>query len=269
MPSGKPWRIDRAGYDRLLSLPNSGWGWEFKRRDPALHDAYRRAGRRQLFRGRREDGAMIVRLNQRCFIAEEHGLHFLPNPALSALETTPFWLPEVLSASFDATFEIEKRVCASRERFRWDELPGDKHILIAPGRRQKLLIEAPGYAAQLALDGAGLPVPQAVYFSLKLGAGALVGKNLRHVEDFARLCVGLSPCCKPLRGMSPEKLRDAIIALDGALANIPRRAIAEAIFGENNIGDSWDEGDESYKKRTKRLVEKGFELMRAGYRKLL
>tara|TARA_B100000614_G_scaffold188033_1_gene169015 strand:- start:1283 stop:2158 length:876 start_codon:yes stop_codon:yes gene_type:complete len=263
------WDEDRADYDRLLALPYTGWSWEYMRRNPFLKAARRRAGAVRAFKGLRPDGSVLFRLNQRCYVAERFGLHFLPNPALSAFDVTPFWLPEVMSASFDAALQIETRLKTGGPLLRWDEIPGEKHFLVAPGRREKLVIEAPGYAAQLALDSNALPVPQAVYFSLTLGAGQLVGKHLREVEEFARVCHGATGGHKRLRGLSPEKLRDAIIALDGELAGVPRRRIASAIFGENLVAEDWDGGVNSYKQRTKRLVDKGLSLMRYGYKKLL
>ena len=263
------WDHTRSGYDRLLTLPYTGWSWEYVRRNPVLKEARRRAGAVRAFKGKRPDGSVLFRLNQRCYVAEQFGLHFLPNPERSAFETTPFWLPEVMSASFDAAHEIEKRLKTGGPLLRWNDIPGEKHFLITPGRREKLVIEAPGYAAQLALDSDALPIPQAVYFSLKLGAGQLVGKHLREVEEFARVCHGLGARHKPLRGLSPEKLRDAIIALDGELAGVPRRRIASAIFGEHLVAEDWDGGVNSYKQRTKRLVDKGLSLMRYGYKKLL
>lgn len=263
------WDQDSSGYDRLLTLPYTGWSWELIRRDPLLINAHRRTGAVRAFKAKRPDGSMMFRLNQRCYIAEQFGLHFIPDPALSAFETIPFWIPEVMSASFDAAFEIETRLKTGRPLLRWDEIPGEKHFLVTPGRREKLIIEAPGYAAQLALDNHALPIPQAVYFSLKLGAGQLVGKNLREVEEFARVCHGLASRHKPLRGLSPEKLRDTIIALDGELAGVPRRQIASAIYGNRLVASDWDTGVNSYKQRTKRLVDKGLALMRYGYKKLL
>lgn len=263
------WRVNIEAYDRLLSLPGSGWAWEFKRRDPALKKARRCARAVRAHAAMRADGSIIYRLNQRCHAAEKFGLHFIPDPALSAFDTTPFWLPETMSASFDAVVESEFLAKHSVRHLRWDELPGEKFFLVAPGRRDKLVIRATGYAAQLALDGNGAPVPQAVSFSLKVGADRLAGESLRRLEEFGRVCRGVSARRRRLRGASPEKLREALIALDGELAGVPRRRIAEAIFGADAVKRGWDDGDESYKKRTKRLVEKGLLLMNIGYRELL
>jgi hypothetical protein len=263
------WRVDFKAYDRLLSLPRSGWAWEFKRRDPALIRAHRRARAVRARAARRADGSVIYRLNQRCHTAESFGLHFIPDPALSAFEAAPFWLPETMSASFDAAIDAETSGRNGARRLRWADLPGEKYFLVAPGRRDKLVIRASGYAAQLALEGDAAPVPQSAFFSLRFGADHLTAESLRHLEEFGRVCRGLSARRSAPRGASPDKLREALIALDGELRGVPRRKIAEAIFGADAVKRGWDDGDETCKKRTKRLVEKGLMLMESGYRELL
>lgn len=263
------WRVNFEAYNRLLSLPGSGWAWEFKRRDPAIQSAYRRTGAVRARAARRADGSIIYRLNQRCHVAERFGLHFIPDPALSAFEAAPFWLPEMMSATFDAAIENDTSGMNGARHLKWDDLPGEKFFLVAPGRRDKLLALSPGYAAQLALDGSGAPIPHSAFFSLRLGADHLAAESLRLLEEFGRVCRGLAARGRSPRGASPEKLRDALIALDGELAGVARRQIAEAIFGTDVVKDDWESGINSYKQRTKRLVDKGLALMKSGYRRLL
>ncbi len=263
------WRVNFEAYDRLLSLPRSGWAWEFKRRDPAIKRAYRCARAVRARAARRADGSVIYRLNQRCHTAESFGLHFIPDPALSAFEAAPFWLPETMSASFDAAIDAEASGSNSARRLRWVDLPGEKYFLVAPGRRDKLVIRAPYYAAQLALDADAAPVPQSAFFSLRLGADHLAAESLRQLEEFGQVCRGVTARPRPPRGAAPEKLREALIALDGELQGVPRRKIAEAIFGPEAVKDDWESGINSFKQRTKRLVDKGLSLMTSGYRNLL
>ncbi|HPE30251.1 MAG TPA: DUF2285 domain-containing protein [Parvularculaceae bacterium] len=263
------WQVDLAGYEHLLSLPGSGWSWEFKRRDPELRIAQRRARAVRPIIGSRADGSTIFRLNQRCHVAESIGLHFIPDPALSALAAPIFWLPDAMKASFDVVAQSVNSDSSRIRHLRWDELPGKKLVLISPGRRDKLVIRAPGYEAQLAIDSAGAPIGRAISYSLILGVDHLAAERLSQLEEFGRVCDGFAARLAPPRGARPQRLRDALIALDGELAGVSRRRIAEVIFGPEPICEGWDDGDESYKKRTKRLVEKGLELMRDGYRRLL
>ena len=272
------WDRNRADYDRMLDLPRSGWGWEYARRAPTLKRAAHRVRRTHPVIVHRapplsnintsKEPSKVIRLRRRCLQAEEFGLHFFPDPDLSAFDTPAFWLPEVMSASLDAALAFEARTQRNGTPMRLNDLPGERHYLIGPGRRPKLIIAAKGYAAQLAVANDVLAIPQAVYLSLTLGAGQLVGKNLGAVEEFSEFCSGGLPW-KPQRGLAPEKLRDAIIALDGELAGVPRRRIAEVVYGQAMIGELWDKDDQAYKKRTKRLVEKGIAIMEYGYRNLL
>lgn len=263
------WDDDRAGYDRLLDLHRMGWGWEYARRAPNLIETARQVRLRHPVHVHRRGGNTIIRLRRRCPQAEGFGLHFFPDPSLSAFETMPFWLPEIMTEGLLAELALAHQAREKEVGLSLSGLPGERHYLIAPGRRPKLIIAAKGYAAQLALDENAIAVPQAVYLSLRLGAGQLVGKNLAAVEEFAAFCGGRVVSCKRLRGLSPEKLRNTIIALDGELAGVSRRRIAEVIYGKDIIASAWNNGDDSYKKRTHRLVKKGVALMEYGYRNLL
>lgn len=258
------WDGDVSPYNRLLELSRSGWGWEYARRAPRLRSAAAKARRRHPIITHNHDGVNVTRLRRRCLEAESFGLQFFPNPELSAFETTPFWIPEAMDSNLDADLEARCRDTALLLK----DVPGARHYLISPGRRPTLVIAANGYAAQLAIDSNAVAVPQAVFLSLRLGAGQLVGKNFAAVEEFAEFCQGGLPW-RPMRGLSPPKLRDAIIALDGTLAGVSRRRIAEAIFGKEVVSEEWDSGDDIYKKRTKRLVEKGLAMMEFGYKNLL
>lgn len=263
------WDGDKRFYDRLTTLPLAAWAWEYARRFPQLKSAAYRARRYEPHRVRRRDGGDVIRLRRRCLEAERFGLQFFPDPELSAFETTPFWLPEVSSSSLDAALELEPLARRAGERLRIDHLPGDRHFLIGPGRRPKLVVSEKTYAAQLAIEEDALPAPRALYFSLKLTAGALATKNLEPLEEFAAFCARRPVPLRAIRGHSPDKLRDAMIALDGELANAKRQCIATVLFGEERTRVDWNNGDETLKKKTKRLVEKGEKLMRGGYRKLL
>lgn len=269
MQRGCEWSIDRTCYDQLLGLSYAGWSWEFKRRDPALRKAVLHARTHRPIILKRPDGCQLIRLRRRCPEAEAFGLQFFPDPDRSALEIRPFWIPEVLTKSLDAIIELKHQARAHAEPLRWDHLPGEKHFLIGPGRRPKLLIASQGYAAQLAIDEQTVPVPQALFLSIKIGAAQMDAGKLKPIEEFARFCSGSAIVREPLRGRAPEALRDALIALDGHLAGATQRQIAGEIFGAECVEEDWATGVKSYKSRTRRLIQKGVELMENGYRNLL
>ncbi|MBI1394299.1 MAG: DUF2285 domain-containing protein [Alphaproteobacteria bacterium] len=260
---------NRTDYNGLLALPYSGWAWEFKRRDSALRRDARVARTPSPIMLRREDGSCLIRLPRRSFTAEAHGLHFLPDPAKSALEVTPFWLPDVMTANLEAAAQIGAALTKRDEPLRWQDIPGDKTILMMPQRRPKLVIRTKGYAVQLSLNAQGAPIPHAIYISVQLGASQLLRENLRHLEEFVSHCCGAKLNCRPRRGYSPKTLRDALIALDGSLEGASQREIAGRIFGERQASEDWGDGVLSLKSRTRRLIRKGRALMESEYLNLL
>lgn len=68
---------------------------------------------------------------------------------------------------------------------------------------------------------------------------------------------------------SDERLHHALIALDESLNGKTYRQIAITIFGERMVAEEWLGPSQFLKDRTRRLVAKGTELMKGGYRDLL
>lgn len=66
-----------------------------------------------------------------------------------------------------------------------------------------------------------------------------------------------------------ERLHHALIALDESLKGKTYRQIAIAIFGEKKVAEEWHGHSQFLRDRTRRLVAKGTELMKGGYRDLL
>jgi len=261
------WNYAKRYYDRLMWLSYSGWAWEFKRRDPDLIGLRRRA-RSSAIILKRPDGSQLVRMRRNCRDAEAIGLHFLPDPRLSAFETPLFWLPDVMTTNLDAVGEMRAQLVAN-EQLTWRDIPGKKTLLIVPGRRQKLAVTARGYAAQLAIGPCSTPVPLSIYLTLHMRPGMRMLEHVRCLELFARHCAGVGIEITPRRGRSPQKLRQALIALDGWLDGASQREIASRIFGERPVASDWDEGVHSYKSRVRRLIKKGRALMAGDYLNLL
>jgi hypothetical protein len=66
-----------------------------------------------------------------------------------------------------------------------------------------------------------------------------------------------------------ERLHQALVALDESLAGKTYRQIAIAIFGEKKVAEEWQGHSQFLRDRTRRLVAKGNELMKGGYRDLI
>jgi hypothetical protein len=73
----------------------------------------------------------------------------------------------------------------------------------------------------------------------------------------------------PIPAAAQERLRQALLALDGSLAGASYRQIANTVFGEKRVREEWSAGSRFLKERVRRLVAKGHALMNGGYRDLL
>jgi len=262
------WNYAKRYYDRLMWLSYSGWAWEFKRRDPQLIGLRRRAKSSPIIL-KRGDGSQLVRLRRNCRAAESIGLHFLPEPRLSAFDTPLFWLPNVMTTNLDAVAEMHAQLTAREQQLTWRDIPGKKTFLIVPGRRQKLAVTARGYAAQLAIGSGSSLLPLSLYLTFQMNPGARMLEHVRCIELFARHCAGVGFEITPRRGLSPGKLRQALIALDGWHDGASHREIASRLFGEEAVARDWETGVRSYKSRVRRLIRKGRALMKSEYLKLL
>ena len=66
-----------------------------------------------------------------------------------------------------------------------------------------------------------------------------------------------------------QRLRNALIALDGYQAKVSQRDIAAVLFGRGLAESAWREGNLSLKQRTRRAILLGRRLSAGDYRRLL
>ncbi len=132
------------------------------------------------------------------------------------------------------------------------------------------LVLMKGVGVHVALEIRGLPVltaPFAPVFELHgLGDVSAQFELLKRLKRFTE--PGHRTIQTPLFA-SDERLHHALIALDESLKGKTYRQIAIAIFGEKKVAEEWHGHSQYLKDRTRRLVAKGTELMKGGYRDLL
>lgn len=122
-------------------------------------------------------------------------------------------------------------------------LPGLQHILIDADARQHLMLRADGVILQIEVDGADVtrgPV------SLKFHAPHLRLRRTGHqLIMMDRFLSGTAPKIPPMAIWSSQanKLRDAIIALDGRAAGASHREVAIVIYGQPKVEREWGQQD--------------------------
>lgn len=103
-------------------------------------------------------------------------------------------------------------------------------------------------------------------------AFARPGQALGAIMDLKRLDAmlgGRSTSPATIPATTQNRLRAALVGVDGHTAGRSYREIAIRIYGEDVVEQSWSDIDRVLKNRTVRAVQRGRRYVTGGYRKLL
>mgnify|MGYP001544835112 CR=1 FL=1 len=242
--SAEPWYAT-AAYLYVLHLDGPALAWEYLRR----HSDYRGDWRHR----RRPDAAQLW------------GLRLLEDPALDARDAHPAWFPDhdtVVQLYPDADPPPDA-LC-----FEFWKLPGHKH-LIHDGKRLVLVARWPGCCLRFVL-APGLADGMAYAYVIRACT--------EPCERYANLAseldkIAIAADTSPLVAVRPRPPLSALLelhtlqALDATLAGASLREVAEGLFGADAVAADWH-ADSALRARVRRLVRRGDELMRGGYRRL-
>jgi hypothetical protein len=243
------------------------WAWEFLRRNQDYVADWRSSVPRHLPYVTLQDGTRLLRLRRRFPRAEKWGLHTFPDPKLCAHQAPVFWHANVLkrvvrlnAGKSDDGEQAARRTLA--------EFKADRRAVIGVDGVPLVLMKRRG--VHVAVDIRGLSVLTAPFepvFELRdltdISAQTELLKRLQRFTEPAPEAVQKPPFT------ADERLQHALIALDESLNGKSYRQIAITIFGEKKVAEEWQGASQFLKDRTRRLVAKGTELMRGGYRDLL
>jgi hypothetical protein len=261
LPRDTATSFDPASYDP------SDWAWEFLRRNPDYGADWRCSVPRRLPYITLKDGTRLLRLRRRFPRAERWGLYAFADPAIAARQAMVFWHITALKRLV--------RVRAAPPNHRHDLTPltlssfnVDRAAAIGVDNVPLVLMKGPGVHIPLEIhDVAVLTNSFAPVFEIDgfadLNAQTELLKRLHRFTEQAP-----SAANRPAFAID-ERLHHALIALDESLRGKTYRQIAIAIFGEKKVAEEWQGPSQFLKDRTRRLVAKGTELMKGGYRDLL
>lgn len=244
------------------------WAWEFLRRNPDYVAAWRMSVSRRLPVVTLADGTRLLRLRRRFPQAERWGLYVFADPACSGREAPVFWLPNVSRHTVRACCSPVNTTTGTTA-FVLSNFAARRMAVIGADGIPVITMKADGISIGLAAQGWQV-LTRPVTLTFQLDAFHDLGTQ----TECLRLLQRLSEIDDPKKiGRSPwsndERLRQALIALDGSLAGKTYREIAIMIFGEERVAADWNGASRFMKDRTRRLVAKGQELMNGGYRELL
>jgi hypothetical protein len=261
-------RVPSSVADPLDGFAPCDWAWEFLRRNPDYVAAWRASAQRHLPVITLNDGTRLLRLRRRYPQAERWGLYAFANPEHCAREVPVFWLPNVSRHTVRARCS-PVNTATGATALTLSNFAARRLAVIGVDGIPVVTMKSDGINVGLAAHGwQVLTRPVTVTFELDafhdLGTQTECLKllqRLSEVDDSTK--IGRAPWS------NDERLRQALIALDGSLAGKTYREIAIMIFGEERVTADWNGASRFMKDRTRRLVAKGLELMNGGYRELL
>jgi hypothetical protein len=209
-----------------------------------------------------------LRLRRRFPRAEKWGLYAFADPRLCPHQAPVFWH----ASSLKGVVRVSARRPNDRDNLartrRLADFNADRRAVI--GIDGATLVLMKGRGLQVPVEIRGLSVLTETFapvFELHdLAELSEQTELLRRLQRFSELPPG---AIQKAPFTSDDRLRHALIALDESLNGKSYRQIAIAIFGEKKVAEEWHGHSQYLKDRTRRLVAKGTELMRGGYRTLL
>lgn len=226
-----------AAYLYVLWLDALALAWEYLRRHPDYRLDWLRCHRRP-------QAAQEA--------AHRWGLRLLEDPILDARDAHPAWLPghaAVVQLYPDADPPQDAAA------FAFWRIPGHKQLL-HEGKGLALIARSPGHCLRYAL-APGLEDGMAVAYAHRGGAAA----PARSQASGAALVDA-----KPRPTSSALLELHTLQALDATLAGASLREVGEGLFGVDAVADWYSDG--GLRSKVRRLVRRGDELMRGGYRRL-
>jgi hypothetical protein len=243
------------------------WAWEFLRRNEDYIADWRCSVPRRLPLVTLSDGTQLLRLRRRFPRAEQWGLYAFADPALCGRDAPVFWHAKALKRLV--------RINARKPNGRGEATPRaladyqvDRRAIIGADGLPLVLMKGRGTHVPVAIQGLSvLTSPFAPVFELHdlddLSAQTELLRRLQRFTEADPKTIQKPPFA------TDEKLHQALIALDESLAGKSYRQIAITIFGEKRAAEEWYGPSQYLKDRIRRLVAKGTELMKGGYRDLL
>ncbi|WP_161497188.1 DUF2285 domain-containing protein [Bradyrhizobium nitroreducens] len=249
-----------AGYD------GGDWAWEFLRRNAGYVADWRSSVPQHLPCITLNDGTKLLRLRRRFLQAEKWGLYAFANPGLCAHNATAFWHANALKRVVHLNAKQPNGGEGNVRRLA--DFNGERHAVIGVDGVPLVVLKRNGVRVPLEIHGlAVLTAAFTPVYELRdlddLTAQAELLRRLQRFTDADSTAVQ-----KPSFA-ADERLQQALIALDESLKGKTYRQIAIAIFGEKKVTEEWRSHSQFLRDRTRRLVAKGTELMKGGYRDLL
>jgi hypothetical protein len=214
-----------------------------------------------------KDGTKLLRLRRRFPRAERWGLYAFADPALIPRQAPVFWhltsLRQVVRLRAAPAKHLESLTPLTLSSFKVD-----RTAAIGVDNVPLVLMKGPGAFVPVEIRNiVVLTYPFAPVF--EIGGFADLSAQTELLKRLHRFTEQAPTAANRPAFANDERLRHALIALDESMRGRTYRQIAITIFGEKRVAEEWLGPSQFLKDRTRRLVAKGTELMKGGYRDLL
>ncbi|MCA6111796.1 DUF2285 domain-containing protein [Bradyrhizobium cenepequi] len=259
---------DHAASCDSADYAGADWAWEFLRRNDDYIADWRSSVPRHLPCVTLKDRTQLLRLRRRFPRAEKWGLYTFADPKLCPHQAPVFWHTSALKGVVRLNAQRPNDPDNASTARTLADFNVDRRAVIGIDGVTLVLMKGRGSQVPVEIHGLSvLTAPFAPVFELH-DLADLAGQTelLRRLQRFTEQRHGAIQ--KP-PFTSDARLRHALIALDESLKGRTYRQIAITIFGEKKVAEEWHGHSQFLKDRTRRLVAKGTELMKGGYRALL
>ena len=145
---------------------------------------------------------------------------------------------------------------------------GPATVFVARNGIEHILIRTPRSAVQLAVTGASVLRPVRLLTDVAMPASGTACR-LAAIAAFNAGCADETVSSSVGEQCSFQRLRLVLRALDGHLAGLKQRDIAECLFGRSRVQKEWRDPGGYVRDRVRRAIRRGRAVMVSEYRHLL
>lgn len=183
-------------------------------------------------------------------------------------DATVFWSPQVSAHVLPVT-AMEQSVSQSEDAFEFAALPCRRTIIDSGDGVQHILLQDDIGRVQLSNDGVDMRRADDVQVNV-FWPKDQVRRRLCAIECLnAITTAGRFPARLFQPDRRGRRLHFVLRALDGSLAGLSHREIAEALFGAERVMTDWPDPRDHLRDQVRRAVRRGRALMNGGYKDFL
>ncbi len=258
------WPPPGGFYDYVDTLNMSELAWEFLRRNPDYQHDFATLSTQIQKPEIVPSGHRLWKAPDLSATVSHWGLWPLVDPELSALDAPICWLPNTGAAVLAAT--ATRAPVAAEADLSLGTLGSVRHIVVRSDGAQCLLAHNTDLSIALEIRGDRI-VDAPINLTFNMHRLSYAAKAALWLSNLPGLLA--TPQRRISRTPRRKHLRDALVALDGHQAGAEYRDTAHIIFGRAQVAAAWSKSNRAMKDSVIRSLNRGRDLARGGYLRLM